>query len=222
MSVVTFKDIQESEEILNYIQAADKCLESLGYTEHNLPHVSKVSKVAGDLLFDLGYAPRIVELTRIAGLMHDIGNSVNRIDHAQSGAMMSFYILNKMGMPSDEIAIIVSAIGNHDESTAFPVNPVAAALIIADKCDVRRSRVRPGNTGPDMDMHDRVNYSVIQSGTRLDKENHQFILEVNADTGISPVVDFFKAFLSRIELCYKAASVLGLKFRLFINGAEIC
>lgn len=222
MAVITFKEIRESEEIQTYIKRADLSLERMGFTEHSFPHVSKTSKMAGDLLFELGYSTHIVDLTRIAGYMHDIGNVVNRVDHAQSGAIMSFRILDKMGMPSADIAKVISAIGNHDESTAWPVNEVAAALIIADKSDVRRSRVRKNITSESMDIHDRVNYAVIENETTFSKESKDFILRLTIDTTISPVLEYFEIFLNRMKLCCKASEYLGLKFRLYINGTEMC
>ena len=222
MANITFKEIRESEEIQTYIKRADLSLERMGFTEHSFPHVSKASKIAGDLLFELGYPTHIVDLTRIAGYMHDIGNVVNRVDHAQSGAIMSFRILDKMGMPSADIAKVISAIGNHDESTAWPVNEIAAALIIADKSDVRRSRVRKNITSEAMDIHDRVNYAVIDNDITFSKESKEFTLRLTIDTTISPVLEYFEIFLNRMKLCCKASEYLGLKFRLYINGTEIC
>ena len=167
----------------------------------------------------LGYSEREAELARMAGYLHDIGNVINRIDHAQSGAVMAFRILDKMGADPEDIATIITAIGNHDESTAFPVNPVAAALILADKTDVRRSRVRnPDRTN--FDIHDRVNYSVRES--RLDikpSESAELILTI--DTDICAVMDYFEIFLNRMTLCRKAAEKLGLQFRLVINGQRL-
>lgn len=170
----------------------------------------------------MGYPTHIVDLTRIAGYMHDIGNVVNRVDHAQSGAIMSFRILDKMGMPSADIAKVISAIGNHDESTAWPVNEVAAALIIADKTDVRRSRVRKNVTAESMDIHDRVNYAVIENDISFSKESKDFTLRLTIDTTISPVLEYFEIFLNRMKLCCKASEYLGLKLRLYINGTEMC
>ena len=167
--IVTYKDVKHNEEIKSYIQKADESLLALGYTEHSFAHVTKVAEMAGQILTILGYSEHEVELAKIAGYLHDIGNVINRIDHAQSGAVMAFRLLDKMNMNPDDIATVVTAIGNHDESTAFPVNPVAAALIIADKTDVRRSRVRNRNT-IQFDIHDRVNYSVTSSKIEVDEE----------------------------------------------------
>lgn len=177
--------------ISTYIRRADLSLERMGYTEHSFPHVSRASKVAGDLLYELGYSTHVVDLTRIAGYMHDIGNVVNRVDHAQSGAIMSFRILDKMGMASADIAKVISAIGNHDETTAWPVNEIAAALIIADKSDVRRSRVRKNIDLESMDIHDRVNYAVIDNSISFSKEKKEFTLRLTMDATISPVLEYF-------------------------------
>ena len=159
---VTFQDIQNSVEIRTYITQADASLIALGFTEHSFAHVGRCANVAARILNELGYPAREVELARIAAFMHDIGNVVNRHDHAISGATMAFRILDKMGMEPAEVATVITAIGHHDDSTAFPVNAVAAALILADKTDVRRSRVR-NNDVINFDIHDRVNYAVERS-----------------------------------------------------------
>lgn len=218
---ITFKEIRENEEIKTYIKRADLSLERMGFTEHSFSHVMRVSKSAGDMLEQLGYDPNDVELARIAGYMHDIGNVINRIDHAQSGAIMAFRILDKLGMHYEDIAKVIAAIGNHDESTAFPVSDVAAALIIADKSDVRRSRVRNIDKSS-FDIHDRVNYAVTENHIGLSEDHTSLILSLTLDTEISPVIEYFEIFLSRMKLCQKAASYLNLKFKLKINGAEIC
>ena len=173
--MVTYQDVSSSEEIKSYIRQADASLVALGYTEHSFAHVVRVATVTQNILTELGYDPRTVELARIAGFMHDIGNVVNRIDHAQSGAVMAFRILDKMGMEPNEVAQVIAAIGNHDEHTAYPVNALAAALILADKSDVRRSRVRNRDV-PSFDIHDRVNYSVEQSSLKTDVESRTFTL----------------------------------------------
>lgn len=158
--MVTCEQVRDNEEIKTYIQVADDALRVIGYTEHSFAHVGYAAAQARKILTTLGYPQRETELAWIAGYMHDIGNVVNRVNHAHSGALMSFRLLDKMGMPAREVAAVTSAIGNHDEGTAFPVSPIAAALILADKCDVRRSRVR--NTDiPSFDIHDRVNLSLI-------------------------------------------------------------
>lgn len=216
---LTFEDIKRSEEIRAYIKQADVSLAALGFTEHSFAHVTKCAEVAGMILEDLGYEDRKVQLAKIAAFMHDIGNVVNRIDHAQSGALMAFRILDKMGMPFEDTAMIVNAIGNHDEATAFPVNAIAAALILADKTDVRRSRVRNKET-IFSDIHDRVNYAVEKADLVLDKEKREIVLFLQIDTAICSVMDYFEIFLQRMLLCRKAANFFELNFKLNINGAD--
>ena len=198
--MITPTEIKQNEQIRTYIEKADEALAALGYTEHSYAHVTRVAHFAEKIMADLGYPRRMQELAWIAGYMHDIGNVINRIDHAQSGAVMAFRILDKLGMPADEIATVCSAIGNHDESTAFPVNAVAAALILADKTDVRRTRVR---------NRDKATFDI------------HVVLDLQLDTGMSPVIDYFEIFLERMLLCRKAAEKLGLSFRLVVNGQTV-
>lgn len=214
---MTYDEIRKDEAVKVYIAQADASMEALGFTEHSFSHVGHVAHMAGDLLEKLGYDSRTVELARIAGYLHDIGNLVNRVDHSQSGAVMAFRILDRMNFPPEEIAAIVTAIGNHDEGTGVPVNAVAAALIIADKSDVRRSRVR---TKADIsaDIHDRVNYAVTDAALEILPEEQQILLSLTIDTGISPVMEYFEIFMKRMLLCRKAAVKLGCSFRLKING----
>ena len=176
--------------------------------------------MAAELLTQLGYDESHVELARIAGFMHDIGNVINRVDHAQSGAVMAFRILDKMGMPPEDVAVVITAIGNHDEGTAYPVNAVAAALILADKSDVRRSRVRNQATIR-FDIHDRVNYAVERSDLKLDAQAKTLTLDLAIDTEISSVMDYFEIFMERMLLCRKAAEYFGLEFRMTINGSAV-
>ena len=218
--MITYKDIKNSKEIQTYIRKADEALGALGYTDHSFAHVGKVANDAKELLLKLGYDERTAELAAIAAHMHDIGNVVNRVDHAQSGAMMTFRILDKMGMDVEEVATIISAIGNHDESTAVPVNAVAAALILADKTDVRRTRVRNRDIST-FDIHDRVNYSVEKSTVTLFEDKKEIVLELKIDTQFSAVMDYFEIFLGRMLLCRRAANYLDLKFKLIINGVEL-
>ena len=229
---VTYEMVRHSAEINTYIQQADASLIALGFTEHSFAHVTRCAAVASHLLEELGADERQVELARIAGYMHDIGNLVNRVDHAQSGAVMAFRILDKMGMPPADTALVVTAIGNHDEGTAFPVNGVAAALILADKTDVRRSRVRGRDTirfdirvrNKDMatfDIHDRVNWAVERSDLDLDKEQKTLTLRIQLDTTVCPVMDYFEIFLERMLLCRKAAEYFQLSFRLEVNGQTL-
>ena len=217
---ITFEQIKNNGDIKTYITKADASLEALGYTEHSFAHVGKVSSDAAYILDTLEFDARTVELAKIAGYLHDIGNLVNRVDHSQSGAVMAFRILDKLGMSADEIATVVTAIGNHDEGTGVPVNAVAAALIIADKCDVRRTRV--SNLHPDsFDIHDRVNYSVEESSLKIDPEKARITLEITIDPKISAVMDYFQIFLGRMQMAKSAAASLKLDFSLVINGQKL-
>lgn len=218
--MVTFDQVRQDKDVMTYIKKADETLVALGYTEHAFAHVGKCAKEAGELLEQLDYPERTAELARIAAYLHDIGNVVNRVDHAQSGAMMAFRLLGHMGMEAEEIARVVAAIGHHDESTAFPVNEVAAAVIIVDKSDVRRSRVRNDDM-PSFDIHDRVNYAVEQSTLTLCKEENTITLSIIIDSAISAVMDYFEIFLNRMLLCRKAAAYFNLKFQLVINGVAL-
>ena len=218
--MITFEQIKNNEEIKTYIRAADASLDSLGFTEHSFAHVVRCADVAGGILSKLGYDERTVELGKIAAYMHDIGNVINRIDHAQSGAVMAFRILDKMGMPADEIAKIVCAIGNHDEGTAYPVNELAAALILADKSDVRRSRVRDKETVR-FDIHDRVNYAVERSHLSIKPEEKTAVLSLTIDESVSHIAEYFEIFMSRMMLCRRAAAYFGLGFEININGRRV-
>lgn len=212
---IKFEDVRNSSAVNAYIEKADESLIALGFTEHSYPHVLKVANTASEILLALGHSPREAELARIAGYLHDIGNVVNRIDHAQSGAVMAFRLLDNLGADPEDIATIITAIGNHDEKTAFPVNSVAAALILADKTDVRRSRVRRQPLEK-FDIHDRVNYSVTSAD--LDVTNEAVTLAITIETEICDVLEYFEIFLDRMLLCRKAASQLGVKFHLIVNG----
>ncbi len=215
---ITLEQVREEESIKSYIRKADESLVALGYTEHSFPHVCKVADTASRILKVLGYSDREAELAAIAGYLHDIGNVINRVDHAQSGAVMAFRILDRMNADPEDVATIITAIGNHDEATAFPVNPVAAALILADKTDVRRSRVRNQDMAS-FDIHDRVNYSVTQSKVLVDKEEISLNLEI--DTQICSVMDYFEIFLNRMLLCKRSATKLGIRFALIINDQKM-
>lgn len=218
--MITYEDIKNNKAIRTYIKKADESLEALGFTEHNFAHVGKVAQGARYILSTLGYSEREVELSSIAAYMHDIGNIVNRVAHSQSGAIMAFRILDNLGMDPEEIATIVTAIGNHDEGTGVPVSPISAALILADKSDVRRSRVR-NNDVSSFDIHDRVNYSVTDSSLNISEDKKELRLDISIDTEYSSVSDYFEIFLGRMILCRKAAEALGLKFRLFINSQQL-
>lgn len=218
--MVTYEELRKDEEIRTYITRADESLCALGYTEHSFAHVTRVAETAAHLLETLQYDAHTVEVARIAGYLHDIGNLVNRTDHSQSGAIIAFRILEHKGMSAADISTIVTAIGNHDEGTGVAVNAVAAALIIADKSDVRRTRVRNADIAT-FDIHDRVNYSVTASTLAVDRETATVQLSLEIDTTISPVMDYFEIFLSRMTMCRKAAERLGLSFRLYINGQRL-
>lgn len=218
--MITIEDIKNSDQIRTYIRKADETMRALGYTEHSFAHVTKVSDLARDILLTLGYSPREAELAQIAGYMHDIGNVINRIDHAQSGAVMAFRILDNMGADPEDIATVITAIGNHDEGTAFPVNPIAAAIILADKTDVRRSRVRNRDFST-FDIHDRVNYAVHNSRTYITEDKKKIVLELDLDTEISSVMDYFEIFMQRMLLCRRAAEKLDVQFSLVMNGQRV-
>ena len=218
--MITFSDIKNDERIKTFIARADASLLALGYTEHSFAHVGMVSSNAAYILEMLGYSEHEVELVRIASYLHDIGNLVNRADHSQSGAIMAFRIREEMDMDAEDLALIVTAIGNHDEGTGVPVNAIAAALIIADKSDVRRSRVRNRNRET-FDIHDRVNYSVTESGIAIDDAKTVLTLRLTIDTQYCSIMDFFEIFLARMKLCCKAAERLGLRFELVINGQKL-
>ena len=215
--MISFQSVKDSPDIKIYIREADRSLAALGYTEHSFAHVGRVADVAANILASLGRDERVVELTKIAGYLHDIGNLVNRIEHSQSGAVMAFTILRDMGMPPEEIAEITTAIGNHDEGTGVPVSDIAAALILADKSDVRRSRVRNSEEVA-VDIHDRVNYSVTKSSLHVDREDSTLTLKLSIDESVGTVTDYFEIFLERMLMCRRAAQRLGLVFRLTING----
>ena len=218
--MLTYEEVKNSEAIRTYIIRADESLEALGYTEHSFAHVTVVAETAGYILKTLGYDDRTVELSKIAGYLHDIGNLVNRKEHSQSGAVMAWSILNDMGCDPGELATIVTAIGNHDEGTGVPVNAVAAALILADKSDVRWTRVRNQDSAT-FDIHDRVNYSVTHSQLQINEDRTQVLLKLTVDTQFSPVMDYFQIFMERMNLCRQAAQALCLEFKLEINDQQM-
>ncbi|MCL2036451.1 MAG: HD domain-containing protein [Oscillospiraceae bacterium] len=227
MSNITYKYIKQNKEIGTYIAHADAALYSIGYTEHSTAHAEKSAKTAYEILSRLDYDERTCELAQIAAYMHDIGNLINREDHAQSGAVMAFRLLDGMGMPAEEIAVIVSAIGNHDEKTARPVNPIAAAVILADKTDVRRSRVRhpvheeEKGVNVTQDIHDRVNYACVKSDVAVSEDLGTVSLSLTIDEEISSIMEYFEIFLDRMVLCRKAAEALKLKFELIMNNSRV-
>lgn len=217
---MTYQEIKKNEEINTYIRQADLALSALGFTEHSFAHVTLVAEKAGYILQTLGYPERTVELVKIAGYLHDIGNLVNRVEHSQSGAIMAFRILDHLNFPPDEIGQIVSAIGNHDEGTGVPVSALAAALILADKSDVRRNRVRNQDIS-NFDIHDRVNYSVTKSELKINESHTLIKLKLSVDTRYGSVMDYFEIFLQRMILCRKAAEKLGVQFKLMINEQQL-
>ena len=217
---ITLEQVKQSEEITSYIRKADESLSALGFTEHSFAHVGIVAANASYILRTLDYPAREIELVQIAAHLHDIGNLINRVDHSQSGAIMAFRILDHLKFDPEEIAVIVSAIGNHDEGTGVPVSPVAAALILADKSDVRRNRVH--NTDPStFDIHDRVNYSVTKAELKINEAHTLIKLKLTVDTHFSSVMDYFEIFMQRMLLCRKAAETLGLQFKLMINEQQL-
>jgi HD superfamily phosphodiesterase len=220
MSLITFEDIKNNKEFKTYIEIGDKHLGVKGYTKHDFGHVTKVSETAGYILETLGYSKRDVDLAKIAGYIHDIGNMVNRDEHAQTGACLCFNILTRLGMEPEEIATIVSAVGNHDEEVGSPINPVSAALILGDKTDVRRSRVRNIDFST-FDIHDRVNYAVEKATVEVDGLNKSIELDLTIDTSICPLMEYFEIFISRMMLCRKAADFLNTNFKLTMNGTKM-
>ena len=218
--MITLKDIKENQQLDSLIRGAQKQLNAIGYTEHGHRHISIVSKRAGDILEKLGYPERTVELARIAGYMHDIGNCVNRVDHAHSGAIMAYNILKEMEMPVDERTEIMMAIGNHDENTGTAISDISAALILADKSDVHRDRVVNKNLST-FDIHDRVNYAVTNAELEIDEKERKIILNLTIDTNICPVLDYFEIFMQRTMMSKYAAKYLKVWFELVINGTKL-
>lgn len=216
--MITINDIRKNQEILSYINQADCALKELGFTEHALPHVENCVALVTKILKGLNYSEEEINLAQIAAFMHDIGNVINRIDHAQSGAVMSFRILDKLGLDATSISKIINAIGNHDESTAHPVSAIGAALILADKSDVRRSRVRQIKQS-EFDIHDRVNYAVTKREINFDGK--EFILSLEIDLNICSIMNYFEIFMKRMLLCQKASEYLKIKFSLVINNTKM-
>ena len=218
--MITLKDIKENKELDALIEGAQKQLTAIGYTEHGHRHISIVSERAGKILEELGYPQRRIELAQIAGYMHDIGNCVNRVDHAHTGAILAYQILKEMGMSIDEITEIMMAIGNHDENTGTAVSDISAALILADKSDVHRDRVTNKNLST-FDIHDRVNYAVTNADLILNAGERKITLNLKIDTKISPVLDYFEIFMQRTMMCKYAAKYLNIWFELIINNTKL-
>lgn len=220
MEKITYKQIKENKTINTYIATGNDVLGVLGYTDHSKVHAVKVAELAGRILKELGYSKREIELAKIAGYMHDIGNTVNRNDHAHSGALMSFQILNELGMEQKEIAQVMVAIGNHDEQTGTAVTAISAAIILADKTDVRRNRVRNHDMAS-FDNHDRVNYAAMESKVCINKEKGVIQLDIVLDESICSVLDYFEIFLKRMLMCRRAAEFLNMKFKFTANGNKV-
>ena len=218
--MIRFTDVQQNASVRTYIQKADETLSVQGFTDHSFPHVTKVAKEAAEILLTLGYSEREAELAQIAGFLHDIGNVINRSGHAQSGALIAFRLLEQLGADPEEIATIITAIGNHDEGTSAPVSAICAAVILADKSDVRWCRVRNRDVAT-FDIHDRVNYSVKQSSLKISADKTLINLDLTIDTSQCAVMDYFEIFLTRMTLCRRAAEMLNLRFTLTINGQQL-
>lgn len=218
--MVTFEDVVNNKEVQALIKAAQEQIENIGYTEHSHRHISIVSKRAANILEELGYSERQVELTKIAGYLHDIGNCVNRTDHAHSGAILAYMILKDMGMDPDERAQIVMAIGNHDEKTGTAISEISAALILADKSDAHRDRVTNVNISS-FDIHDKVNYAVTDSKLIIEAKERKITLELTIDTKICPVLDYFQIFMDRTMMSKYAAKYLHIWYSLVINGTKL-
>lgn len=218
--MITLEDVEKNEEVKAFIEGAQKQIKALGYTEHSYRHIGIVSKRTGEILQKLGYDEKTIELGKIAGYLHDIGNVVNRTDHAHSGAILSYGILKDMGMPLEDITEIVSAIGNHDEATGTAVSAISAALILADKSDAHRDRVVNTNMST-FDIHDRVNYAVTESELEINADEKKIILKMNIDTQICPVLDYFEIFMDRTMMSKYAAKYLNVRFELVINGTKL-
>ena len=218
--MITFNEILENAEIRAYIEKGNENLGAMGFTEHARAHAMRAAGVASGILEKLGYGEKEIELAKIAGYMHDIGNCVNRHDHAHSGAIMAMTILRGLDMPYEDIAVVMAAIGNHDEKTGTPVDAVSAALILADKGDVRRSRVRAQRES-DFDIHDRVNYAAVKSSLRVDAQEKIIEMTVELDENWCSVLDYFEIFTERMTMCKRAAAKLGCRFSIVANDGKI-
>lgn len=217
---LTLEDLRENEEVTSYIERANDYLGVLGYTEHGLRHASLVGHISQNILKRLNLPGREPEVAGVAGYLHDIGNVISRDSHGIAGAVIAREILLKYGVSFDEIALVMNAIGNHEEDYGIPTNSVCAAVIIGDKSDVHRSRVR--NDEPSsFDIHDRVNYAAERSFIRVDEIDRLITLEIEIDTSISQVMEYFEIFITRMTICRHAAEFLKCKFSLVINGNKL-
>ncbi|HEX2236001.1 MAG TPA: HD domain-containing protein [Actinomycetota bacterium] len=220
VSHVTIEDVKAHEGVQTFIALADRYLGELGYTEHGFRHAGLVSKIAFNVLARLGYDERMRELGAVAGYLHDMGNFVSRTMHSQTGASITYDILRDLGMTYAEVGVVLAAIGNHEEEFGNPVNPVSAALVVADKSDVHRSRVRVRDASV-FDIHDRINHAVEHSFLRVDAEARTLTLELKIDTELAEVMEYFEIFLSRMVMCRRAAEYLECRFKIEINGSKL-
>lgn len=218
---ISYNEIKKNDMINHYIDRANFVTGAMGFTEHSRAHATLVAETAGNILRKLNFSKKEIELAKIAGYMHDIGNTINRNDHAHSGAIMAFQILTNMGAYYKDVATICSAIGQHDEKTGTAIDPISAALILADKTDVRRNRVCTKKKS-DFDIHDRVNYAVTSSNLTIIPEKKTIQLDLILDYNICTVMDYFEIFLGRMLMCKRAAEILGLKFKAKANGTKVC
>jgi metal-dependent HD superfamily phosphatase/phosphodiesterase len=219
VETVTLEMVRENPELSGFISAADRVMEGLGYTEHGFRHANLVARISFNVLTLLGYDQHTANLASVSGYLHDVGNMVSREVHGQIGAVLVYQSL-KGTIPAVDLAAIVAAVANHEEENGYQVSPVAAAVILADKSDVHRSRVRKSGQ-IEFDIHDRVNFAAEQSFLRVDATAKTITLELTIDTEISQVMEYFEIFLGRMQMCRKAAEVLDTKFKLTINGAEL-
>jgi uncharacterized protein len=220
MDTITMEEVKKHPLVISFMDAADRHMGAIGYTEHGTRHATLVSNIAQNVLNHLGFKRHLVEMAAISGYLHDLGNVISRFDHGQGGAIIAFNILRDLKMAPNDIAEIMGAIGNHEEELGDPISEIAAALILADKSDVHRSRVRNPNMAT-FDIHDRVNYAAEKSFLRVDEKNKSIALELTIDTEISRVMEYFEIFLSRMVISRRAARFLGCKFELIINGTKL-
>ena len=217
---MNYKAIRKNKEVLAYLKKGNENLGVFGFTDHSEVHCAMVAERAGMILKKLGYSEHDVEVAKIAGFMHDIGNAVNRKNHGEYGALLADRILEKMNMELEDRVTIVSAIGTHDESTGGAKDAISAALILADKTDVRRNRVRPKEMSS-FDIHDRVNYAVTEAKLKVNTEKKVITLDLQIDENICSMLEYFEIFLQRMLMCRRAAEMLGVKFKLTANGSKI-
>lgn len=216
-----FDEIKNNKEILAFLKKGNENLGILGFTDHSEAHCMLVADRAAHILKTLGYKEKEIELARIAGFMHDIGNAINRVNHAEYGAILANELLKDTPLSLTDRVTVVSAIGHHDESTGGATDAVSAALIIADKTDVRRNRVRQNKEKASFDIHDRVNYAVTSAKLRINTEKKVITLNLQIDESICTMYDYFDIFLGRMMMCRKAAEILGFRFKLTANGSKV-